>query len=121
MAKTIGFSAMDFNILTVNMFALDSPIKTSAPTRALSKDLIFLFVANSFFSSVRFSLSLLITPLLSVIIIFSSKIPRDLYNLPHEIAAAPAPDITIFKSEIFLFASSEALIKAAAEIIAVPC
>lgn len=38
-----------------------------------------------------------------------------------EMPAAPAPESTTFKSSNFLFATSEALIKAAEAIIAVPC
>ena len=42
-------------------------------------------------------------------------------NLAHAIAEAPAPLITTFISLIFLPAISQALIKAALVIIAVPC
>ena len=44
-----------------------------------------------------------------------------MYNLVQAIAAAPAPFTTIFTSSIFLSANSNALINAAAEMIAVPC
>ncbi len=53
--------------------------------------------------------------------IFSTFAPKARYNLVHEIAAAPAPETTIFTSPISLFISSKALIRAAAEMIAVPC
>ena len=52
---------------------------------------------------------------------FSTLTPKALYNLVHEIAAAPAPETTILMSSIFLLASSKAFNNAAAEIIAVPC
>ena len=88
---------------------------------ASSKFLISRFVANCSFSGVRFFLFFLITPLLSSIIKFLMLAPKDKYNLEQEIAAAPAPETTIFTSCIFLFASSMAFINAAADIIAVPC
>ena len=78
-------------------------------------------VAKYFFSSVKLSLSFRITPLLSVITIFLSFAPNEIYRFVHAIAAAPAPETTIFTSSIFLLASSKAFKRAAAEIIAVPC
>ena len=103
------------------MLDVDSPINTSASFIASSKVSIFLCVANSAFSLVRFSLSFLITPLLSSITIFSRFAPHDWYKREHDIAAAPAPLITILTSSIFFSANSNAFINAAAEIIAVPC
>ena len=47
--------------------------------------------------------------------------PKETYSLAHAIAAAPAPEMTIFTSSIFLPASSRAFKRAAADIIAVPC
>ena len=44
-----------------------------------------------------------------------------MYSLVQAIAAAPAPDTTIFISSIFLPTNSSAFNNAAAEIIAVPC
>ena len=81
----------------------------------------FLDEINSFFSSVKLFLFSFIGPLLSNIIILSDFTPNALYIFPHEIAAAPAPQITILTSSIFFSAISSALIKAAPEIIAVPC
>ena len=103
------------------MLAIDKPIKTSEFSIASSRELIFLFVIKSFFSSERPDLDWFITPLLSVITIFSSLAPKDMYNLVQAIAAAPAPDTTIFTSSIFLLTNSSAFNKAAADIIAVPC
>ena len=96
-------------------------MKTSESTIASSRVLMFLSVAKSFFSSVKLSLLLLITPLLSVITIFCLFAPNEIYKFVHAIAAAPAPDTTIFTSSIFLSTSSKAFRRAAAEIIAVPC
>ena len=78
-------------------------------------------MAKNCFSAVKFSLSFLITPLLSSITIFSFFAPKERYNLAHDIAAAPAPLTTIFTESISFSAISKAFIKAAAEIIAVPC
>ena len=61
---------------------------------ASSKVFTFLFVANSAFSFVKFFLEDLITPLLSVIIMFSFLRPKEMYILEQEIAAAPAPQTT---------------------------
>ena len=47
--------------------------------------------------------------------------PNATYKLTHEIAAAPAPEITILMSAIFFSASSNAFNNAAEDIIAVPC
>ena len=44
-----------------------------------------------------------------------------MYNFKQDMAAAPAPLITTFTFSIFFFCTSNALIKAAALIIAVPC
>ena len=52
---------------------------------------------------------------------FSFLAPKETYNLVHEIAAAPAPLITILTFSNFFFCNSQALINAAEEIIAVPC
>ena len=76
---------------------------------------------KSFFSEVRLSLFSFNGPLLSNIIMFSALTPNALYIFPHDIAAAPAPQITILTSSIFLPAISNAFINAAPEIIAVPC
>ena len=103
------------------ILAIDRPINTSDLTIASSSVFIFLFVAKSFFSLVRPSLELLMTPLLSVITILSSFAPKDIYNLVHAIAAAPAPETTILTSSIFLLTRSRAFKRAAADIIAVPC
>ena len=52
---------------------------------------------------------------------FSGFAPNNKYKLRQAIAADPAPDTTNFTSSIFLSANSSALIRAAADIIAVPC
>ena len=112
---------MDRSIFGVTILAFDSPIKTSAFFIACSRESISLLVANSFFSAVNSFLSDLITPLLSVIIIFLGLNPKALYILVQEIAAAPAPHITIWTSLIFFSTRSKAFKRAAEEIIAVPC
>ena len=117
----MGFLDIDKSILVVIIFPFESPIKTSAFFKACSKVLMFFFVANSFFSDDKSVLSALITPLLSVMIIFSNCIPKALYILVQEIAAAPAPQTTVLTFSIFLPAISSAFKRAAAEIIAVPC
>ena len=121
MAKTIGSFAIVNNISGVTKFAIESPINTSASFIASAKVEISLSVANSAFCEVKLSRSLRMTPLLSVITIFLDCAPKDLYNLVHETAAAPAPLTTIFTSSSFLPTSSQAFNNAAAEIIAVPC
>ena len=122
MAKTMGFLLIEINMSLVIIFAFDKPINTSAPFNASSSVLISVFFEeNIFFSGERFDLLTFIKPLLSNIKIFFFFTPRDLYIFAHDIAAAPAPQITIFTSPIFLFANSRALISAAPEIIAVPC
>src|SRR5690606_25115673 len=118
MAKTMGSLAIDNNISGLTILAIDKPMNTSASTIASSKVSIFLWVENSAFSEERFSLSFLITPLLSNITIFSRFAPKDWYKREHEIAAAPAPLITILVSSIFLLVSSNAFNNAAAEIMA---
>ena len=120
-AKTMGFFFIDNNIFGVTIFSLERPIKISELIMASSKVFIFLFVANSFFSLDSSFLLDLITPLLSVIIMFLGSIPKALYILVHEIAAAPAPQTTIFTFSIFFSTISKAFNKAAEEIIAVPC
>ena len=96
-------------------------MKTSEPFIASSKEFTLRSVANSAFCELRLGLSLRITPLLSHIIIFSFFAPNFTYIRVHEMAAAPAPFTTIFTLEISFSAISRALIKAAPEIIAVPC
>ena len=118
----MGFEDIVFSISAFSIFAFDNPIKISEPTTASPNDSIsFLEDINSFFSNVKLFLFSFIGPLLSNIIILSDFTPNALYIFPHEIAAAPAPQITILTSSIFFSAISSALIKAAPEIIAVPC
>ena len=121
MAKTIGSFAIESNMAGLTTSAIESPIKTSASTIASSSVSIFLSVANSNFSEDKFSLSLRMTPLLSIITIFLAEAPKALYNLVQETAAAPAPLITMRTSSIFFSVISSAFNKAAADIIAVPC
>ncbi|CAI8342042.1 MAG: Uncharacterised protein [Flavobacteriaceae bacterium] len=78
MAKTMGLSAIFFNILAVKIPDVDKPIKTSESTIASSKVDIFLDVANSALLIFKFFLFLLITPLLSSITILSLLRPNDL-------------------------------------------
>ena len=121
MAKTIGLSAIDNSISGETMLEIDSPIKTSASFMASSRVFKSLCVENSSFSTLKFSLSLRITPLESSITMFSLTAPKARYKREQEIAAAPAPLMTILTSSIFLPASSTAFKSAAAEIMAVPC
>ena len=76
MAKTIGSGAIAFSMAGVMISAFESPIKTSAPTSASSRVCTSNFVANSAFCMVRFCLSALIMPLLSVIIMLSGDTPK---------------------------------------------
>ena len=121
MAKTIGFLLMEINISGVTIFAMDKPIKTSASRMASSKECRSNAVANSAFSGVILSRSFRITPLLSVITIFAGFAPKALYKRVQEMAAAPAPEITMRTSSIFFSDNSKALRRAAQEIMAVPC
>ena len=52
---------------------------------------------------------------------FDRLAPKARYNFVQEIAAAPAPETTILTDSIYFSANSNALSKAAAEMIAVPC
>ena len=52
---------------------------------------------------------------------FSNFTPSKTYILAQARAAEPAPETTIFMSSAFLSANSNAFIKAADDIIAVPC
>ena len=99
----------------------DSPKNTSESTIASSSVSRTVSVAKNCFCSSRFSLLVVITPLLSTMSIFAFLAPKAKYNLAQETAAAPAPLMTIFASSIFLSANERAFIKAAEEIIAVPC
>ena len=117
----MGFFPMDFSMAGVTILAIDKPIKTSASCMASSNVLRSKSVANSAFSGVKFSRSFRITPLLSVMMIFSDFAPKALYKRVQETAAAPAPEITMRTSSIFLSDNSKAFNKAAQEIMAVPC
>ena len=117
----MGFLAIDFNMSGVTILAMDKPIKTSASCMASSNVLRSKAVANSAFSGVKFSRSFRITPLLSVMTIFSLFAPKALYKRVQEMAAAPAPEMTMRTSSIFFSDNSKAFNKAAQEIIAVPC
>ena len=121
MANTIGSLVIESSISGVTTSPFDNPIKTSAFCMASSSVFTSLLVANFFFWEVRLSLSFLITPLLSHIIIFSIFAPNLKYKRVHEIAAAPAPLTTIWTLEISFAIISKAFFNAAAEIIAVPC
>ncbi|MNE48835.1 hypothetical protein D3C80_1433230 [compost metagenome] len=97
-------------------------MKTSAFFIASSSDETSrLSVANSRLASSKPARSERITPLLSVITIFSLRAPNDAYRRVHDIAAAPAPQTTILTSSIFFFCNSSAFNNAAAEMMAVPC
>ena len=61
------------------------------------------------------------TPLLSVITMFSRRTPSEMYSSAVAMAAAPAPLKTTFSSSIFLPLMSSALSSAAPLITAVPC
>ena len=86
---------MDLIISLETMFPDDNPRKTSAPFIASSSVFKFLSDPKNAFSLVKLSLSFLITPLLSSIIIFDFLAPSERYNLAHDMAAAPAPLMTI--------------------------
>ena len=120
-AKTIGSFAIDNNISGETTLPIERPIKTSALCMASSSVFKSLSVANSAFCDVKFSLSFLMTPLLSHITMFSLFAPNSKYNLVQEIAAAPAPFTTKLSLVISLPVISIAFFSAAAEIIAVPC
>ena len=117
----MGFFAMDFSMAGVTILAIDKPMNTSAPSMASFRVFTSIAVANSAFSLVRCSRSLRMTPLLSVMMMFSLLAPKALYKRVHEIAAAPAPEMTMRTSSIFLSDNSKALSRAAQEMMAVPC
>ena len=78
-------------------------------------------VAKNFLLSVRLGRSLVITPLLSSIRIFSLRAPSAIYSFVHDVADAPAPLTTILTSSIFFPATSRAFRSPALEMMAVPC
>ena len=121
MAKTMGLSAMLISISGVTILAMERPMNTSACTKASSSWCTSWWVANSAFSALSCSRSWRITPLLSVMMMFSAFAPKALYKRVHETAAAPAPEITIRTSSIFFCANSRAFNSAAHEMMAVPC
>ncbi|MND67915.1 hypothetical protein D3C81_1297130 [compost metagenome] len=120
-AKTIGLGAIDNNISADMTSAADNPINTSESFTASARVWISRSVAYCAFILSRFSLSVRITPLLSSITMFSLLAPTEIYIAVQDIAAAPAPLTTIFTLEISFPIISQALIKAAPEMIAVPC
>ena len=75
-ANTIGLDPIDFNIFSLTIFPCESPIKTSAPKKASSRVFMSRSVENSDFSLLKFFLSFLITPLLSVMTIFFLLAPK---------------------------------------------
>ncbi len=77
-AKTIGLGAMLSSIFGVTISLTESPTNTSASFIASSRVSIFLYDANSAFSSESSSRSFRITPLLSSITIFSLLAPKAL-------------------------------------------
>ena len=78
-------------------------------------------VANSFFCSVKFGRSAVITPCESNIRIFSFFKPKATYSFVHEMAAAPAPFTTSRTFVMSFSATSSAFFRPAADIMAVPC
>ena len=121
-ANTIGCSAIERIMSCVSTLPFESPTNTSAPFIASSSVCTSrLSVAKSFFCSVRFSLSLVITPLESSISMFSVLAPSATYIFVHDMAAAPAPFTTIFTLAMSLPFTSSAFLSPAADIIAVPC
>ena len=78
-------------------------------------------VAKNFLLSVKLGRSLVITPLLSSIKMFSFRAPNATYSFVQEVAEAPAPFTTILTFSIFFPATSNAFNKPADEMMAVPC
>ncbi|MNE54451.1 hypothetical protein D3C80_1492290 [compost metagenome] len=96
-------------------------MKTSAPFTASSKGILAPSIAYFNCKFDNAGLSFVKSPLLLYIKMFSTFTPSETYKSVQAIAADPAPETTIFTSSAFLPANSSALIKAAEEIIAVPC
>ena len=113
---------MERTMSCVSTLPLDRPRKTSAPLMASASVCTSRrSVAKKRFCSVRFSRSLVMTPLLSSIRMFSRRAPSDTYSLVHEMADAPAPFTTMRTSSIRLPATSRAFSSPALEMMAVPC
>ena len=121
-AKTIGLSAIERIMSWLRMLPFESPTNTSAPLMASSRVCTSRrSVAKKAFCGVSFSRSLVITPFESIIRMFSFRAPRAIYNLVHEMAAAPAPLTTMRTFSMSLPATSRAFFSPAAEMMAVPC
>ncbi len=105
----------------VSTFATLRPTNTSASMIASESVCRSRAVANSLFCTFISCRSSRITPFESHMTRFSRFTPSLIYNLAQLIAADPAPFITSFISSRRFFCTSTALIKAAPEIIAVPC
>ncbi|MNY21354.1 hypothetical protein D3C86_1548920 [compost metagenome] len=99
----------------------DKPMKTSAPFTASANSILGPSTAYFNCKSDSEGLSFVKSPLLLNILIFSTFTPNRTYKSVQAIAAEPAPETTTFTSSAFFPANSSALIKAAEEIIAVPC
>ena len=112
---------MERTMSGVSTSATESPRNTSAPFSASSSVRMSRSVANRAFMPSRPGRSRLITPLLSHMTRLSGFTPSVMYILEQETAAAPAPFTTTRTSPIFFPATSSALSRAAAEIMAVPC
>lgn len=94
----------------------DSPKNTSAPLMASSNVCTSRrSVAKNFLLSVKLGRSLVITPLLSSIKMFSFRAPNATYSFVQEVAEAPAPFTTILTFSIFFPATSNAFNKPADE------
>ena len=96
-------------------------MKTSAPFTASANSILGPLTAYFNCNSESAGLSFVKSPLLLYIKMFSTFTPNKTYRSVQAIAADPAPETTIFTSSAFFPAISRALIKAAEEIIAVPC
>ena len=103
------------------IFPFDNPRKTSASTKASINETELSCEPKSNFSASSSVLFLHNNPLLSNMKMFSYFAPNVVYNFAQDIAAAPAPEMTIFTSFISLLANSNAFNNAAEEMIAVPC
>ena len=120
-AKTMGFLAMLLIISLLSKPPLLRPINTSASFNASVSERFFPLARNSFFNSSKsFRLSWT-SPFESYTQKFSLLAPSATYSFMHATAAAPAPLTTNFNLSIFFFCNSQALSKAAALMMAVPC
>ncbi|MDT4821802.1 hypothetical protein FQZ97_549890 [compost metagenome] len=101
--------------------APDRPTNTSAPSRASDRVRLSVSWANTALYWFRSSRPAWITPLRSIMKMFSTLAPMLTSSFMQEMAAAPAPRQTILASARVLPAISRALSMPAAVTMAVPC